>query len=48
MILGFEFRASLLGRQVLYHSSHSTSYFFVLGIFKIGSRELFAWTGLEP
>jgi hypothetical protein len=28
--------------------SHSTTPFFVIGFFKIGSHELFAWVGFEP
>jgi hypothetical protein len=36
-----------LARQVHYHSSQSASPFFMLGIFKIGSRELFAWAVLK-
>jgi hypothetical protein len=40
VVLGFELRA--------YTLSHSTSPFFIMGFFKIGSRELFAWAGLEP
>jgi hypothetical protein len=38
--MGFEFRA--------YTLSHSTSPFFVMGFFKIGSLELFAWAGFKP
>jgi hypothetical protein len=38
-LLGFELMAYTLG--------HSTSPFFVLGIFKIVSHELFAWAGFE-
>jgi hypothetical protein len=38
--LGLELRAYIL--------SHSTSPFFVMGFFKIGSNELFAWAGFEP
>jgi hypothetical protein len=30
-----------------YTLSHSTSPFFVIGVFKIGSRELFALAGFE-
>jgi hypothetical protein len=42
-VLEFELRAShLLGRQALYHLSHSTTPIFVLDIFKIVSCELFA------
>jgi hypothetical protein len=36
-----------LARQALYHLSHSASPFFVLGIFEIGSCELFPWAGLD-
>jgi hypothetical protein len=39
-VLVFELRA--------YTLSYSTSPFFVLGIFEIGSHELFAWAGFEP
>jgi hypothetical protein len=28
--------------------SHSVSHFFVLGIFEIGSQELFSLAGFEP
>jgi hypothetical protein len=38
VVLGLELRA--------YTLSHST--FFVMGFFKIGSHELFAWAGFEP
>jgi hypothetical protein len=38
-VLGFELRAFIL--------SHSTSPFFVLGFFEIGSQELFAQAGFE-
>jgi hypothetical protein len=49
-IICFWWASCLLDRQALYHLSHSTSPFFVcmLGIFKIGSHELFAQTGFEP
>jgi hypothetical protein len=40
VVLGFELRA--------YTLNHSTSPFFVLGIFKIGSHGLFAWAGFKP
>jgi hypothetical protein len=33
---------------VLYHLNHSTSLFFVFGIFVIGSLKLFASVGLKP
>jgi hypothetical protein len=36
----------MLTRQALYCLNHSTSP--VLGIFNMGSRELFAWAGFEP
>jgi hypothetical protein len=39
-VLGFELRA--------YTSSHSTSPFFVMGFFEIGSYKLFAQAGFEP
>jgi hypothetical protein len=39
-VLGFELRA--------YTLSHSTSPFFVLDVFKIGSCKLFAQAGFEP
>jgi hypothetical protein len=39
-VLGLELRA--------YTLSHSTSPFFVIGIFEIGSYKLFAQTGFEP
>jgi hypothetical protein len=31
-----------------YTLSHSTSLFFVTGVFEIGSHKLFAWAGFEP
>jgi hypothetical protein len=37
---GFELKAYILG--------HSTSPFFVMAIFEIGSHELFAQAGFEP
>jgi hypothetical protein len=37
---GVELRAYIL--------SHSTSPFFMMGVFEIGSCELFAWAGFEP
>jgi hypothetical protein len=40
VVLGLELRA--------YALSHSTSPFFVMGVFEIGSQELFAWAGFEP
>jgi hypothetical protein len=40
-VLEFELRA-LLARQALHCLIHSTSPFFVMGFFKIGSPELFA------
>jgi hypothetical protein len=40
VVLGLELSA--------YTSSHSTSPFFVLDIFEIGSQELFAQAGFEP
>jgi hypothetical protein len=39
-MLGFELRAYIL--------SYSTCPIFVMGIFEIGSHELFAWAGFEP
>jgi hypothetical protein len=39
VVLWLEFRASTL--------SHSTSPFFVLGFFEVGSHELFAQAGFE-
>jgi hypothetical protein len=39
VVLGFELRA--------YTLSHSTSLLFVMGVFQIGSHELFAWVGFE-
>jgi hypothetical protein len=42
-VLGFELRAL----HLLYRLSHSTSPFFVLGIFEIGSLKLFAQAGLK-
>jgi hypothetical protein len=33
---------------MFYHLSHSASPVFVLGIFEIGSCELFAWAGFKP
>jgi hypothetical protein len=46
-VLGFEFRVShLLGRCLLLEAHPQP--FFVLGIFEIGSCELFAWVGLKP
>jgi hypothetical protein len=44
-VLEFELRASKLARQALYHLGHST--FFVLGISKIVSHELFPRAGSE-
>jgi hypothetical protein len=38
----------MIARQVLYCFIHSNSPFFVLDIFEIGSRELFAQAGFEP
>jgi hypothetical protein len=38
-VLGFELRA--------YTSSHSTSPFFVIEFFEIGSQELFAWADFK-
>jgi hypothetical protein len=44
---GFELKASyLLGRH-FYCLSHSTSPFFVVSFFNIGSHELFAWDWLQ-
>jgi hypothetical protein len=40
VVLGLELGA--------YTLSHSTSPFFVLGIFEIASHEQFAWVGSEP
>jgi hypothetical protein len=40
VVLGFELKACTL--------SHFTSPAFVIGIFEIGSQELFAWAGFEP
>jgi hypothetical protein len=38
----------ILASQAVYHLSHSSGqHFFVLGIFEIGSLELFVWVGLE-
>jgi hypothetical protein len=42
-VLGFELRAL----HLLCRLSHSTSPFFVLGIFEIGSLKLFAQAGLK-
>jgi hypothetical protein len=39
-VLGFEHRAFTL--------SHSASPFFVMGVFEIGSHELFVHAGFEP
>jgi hypothetical protein len=39
-VLGLELRAYIL--------SYSTSPFFVMGFFKIGSHKLFPWAGFEP
>jgi hypothetical protein len=39
VVLGLELR--------VYTLSHSTSPIFVMGVFEIGSRELFAWAGFE-
>jgi hypothetical protein len=39
-MLGLEFRA--------YTLNHSTSPFFVMGVFEIGSLELFDQAGFEP
>jgi hypothetical protein len=39
-VLGFELKA--------YTLIHSASPFFVIGIFKIESSELFAWAGFKP
>jgi hypothetical protein len=39
VVLGLELKA--------YTSSHSTSPFFVMGFFKIGSHELFAQAGFK-
>jgi hypothetical protein len=38
-VLGFELKA--------YTLSHSTNSFFVMGVFEIGSYELFAWDWLR-
>jgi hypothetical protein len=47
--LVFELQAScLLGKQALYHLSHSCQPSFVLVIFKIGFCKLFACAGFEP
>jgi hypothetical protein len=47
--MGFELRASVLAREVLYHLSHSASHCVcVLSIFKIGFLESFAQGGFEP
>jgi hypothetical protein len=40
VVLGLELRA--------YTLSHSTSHFLGIGIFEIGSHELFACAGFEP
>jgi hypothetical protein len=40
VVLGFELRAHTL--------SHSTSPFFVMGFFEIGSCKLFPWAGFKP
>jgi hypothetical protein len=40
VVLGFELRA--------YTLNHSTTPFFIMGFFEIGSHELFARTGFEP
>jgi hypothetical protein len=40
IVLGLELRA--------YTLSHSISPFFVMGVFKIGSRKLFPPAGFEP
>jgi hypothetical protein len=45
--LAFEFRGSHLIGRCSYHLSHSTSPFFVMGFFKIGSHELFAQGWLQ-
>jgi hypothetical protein len=39
-VLGLELRA--------YTLSHSTSPFFVMGVFEIGSHKKFAWDGFKP
>jgi hypothetical protein len=47
-VLAFELRPSCIARQALYlplKPLHQP--FFVLGIFEIGSFELFAWAGFE-
>jgi hypothetical protein len=47
VVLGFWTQRFTLARQVLYHLSHSASP-VLCWIFLRGSRELFAWTDLEP
>jgi hypothetical protein len=41
-VLGFELRAGALSLEPLHQP------FFALGIFHIGSHELFAWAGFKP
>jgi hypothetical protein len=43
----FFFAVLRFGLRVYYTLSHSTSIFFVKGVFEIGSYELFAWAGFE-
>jgi hypothetical protein len=38
----------MLARQAFYHLGYSARTFFVLGIFEIGSSELFARAGFQP
>jgi hypothetical protein len=40
VVLGFEL--------MTYTLSHSTSLYFVMGFFKVGSHKLFAQVGFEP
>jgi hypothetical protein len=46
-VLVYETQGLMLARQELYHFSHSTSPFCVLGFFKIRSHKLFAWAGFK-
>jgi hypothetical protein len=49
VVLEFEFGGFKLAGQALYHLSHSINQpFTVLGIFEIGSSELFAPADFEP
>jgi hypothetical protein len=40
LVLGFELKA--------YTLSHSTSPFFVMVFFELGSHKLFVWVGFDP